>query len=96
MSSTPLSFAGLPWPNPAPVALSVGRQDMVKRRLLTCFLLAPSLISFKGQKGSLELSFQPAPEINEVTFSLQHRAWGLTPVLNSGTAGLYGARASDQ
>lgn len=59
-------------------------------------LLFPSPV-FKGGKRGLELSFQPNLGINEATtFSVQHRAWILTPTLNSGMAGLGRARASKQ
>lgn len=78
------------------MALSSGQQDVAKGRLLICFLLAPSLTSFEGGKERLELSFQPTLGMKEITFSLQHRAWVLTPTLNSGTAGLCRPKASNQ
>ena len=43
------------------MALSLGQQDVAKRQLLICFLLAPSRTSFKGGKGRLELSFSANP-----------------------------------
>lgn len=83
---------------PSPQGFAIGATDKGANRLLfICFLLTPSLTSvFKGGKQKLELSLQPTLGISEDPFSLQHRAWILTPILNSGMAGLSRASVSVQ
>lgn len=89
-------FAGLRWPIPAHVTLSFRAADMANRESAH-FLPAGSLPKLLYRsKRMLELSFQPTLGINEITFSLEHRAWTLNPTLNLGTAGLSRARASKQ
>lgn len=82
---------------PSPGGFVTEAADVSNRWLLICFLLAPLLTSvFKRGKENLKLSFQPSLGINEATFSPQYRAWILTLILNSGTAGLSRVRVSKQ